>query len=141
MALNWNVKENANAYREISKEEFESEEDKNSLFQCPKYEEDGKYYQMNIECNMLILVCGLAIGIPEINQDNYEQVFNRISVLESLNGTFLKSTNPQTKESFSVPFTIEMVKNNIGIKTNGITLTRSEFEKKVLGNVLGDKKI
>jgi hypothetical protein len=141
MALNWDVKENTNAYREISKEEYEKDIEKQSFFHCPKYEEDGKYYQMNMECNMLILICGLSIGIPEINEENYEQVFNRITIMEDCQGTFLRGTNPKTNKSEPYPFTLEMVKNNIGIKTNGLKLTRSEFQKKVVDSLIGDKEI
>ena len=141
MALNWDVKENKNAYREISKEEYEQDSEKKSFFHCPKYEEDGKYYQMNMECNMLILICGLSIGIPQITEENYQHVFNRITIMEDCQGTYLKGTNPKTNKAEPLPFTIEMVKNNIGIKTNGVTLTRAEFQKKVLDVIIGDKQL
>ena len=141
MALNWDVKENTNAYREISKEEYQQDSEKNSFFHCPKYEEDGKYYQMNMECNMLILICGLSIGITKITEENYQHVFNRISIMEDCQGTYLKSTNPKTKKAEPLPFTIEMVKNNIGIKTNGVELTRGEFQKKVLNVIMADKEV
>lgn len=141
MALNWDVKENKNAYREISKEEYEQDVEKKSFFHCPKYEEDGKYYEMNMECNMLILICGLSIGIPKITEDNYEKVYNRITIIEKYNGTFLKAYNPKTEKSEPYNFTLDMVRNNIGIKTNGITLTRNEFQKKVLDELMQDKNI
>lgn len=141
MALNYDVRENKNAFREISKEEYESNSNKGSFFQCPKYEEDGKYYEMTRECNMLIMLLGLSIGIPNLDEKNAEQVFNRISILEDTQGTFLKVYNPQTKKAEPFPFTLEMVKENVGIKTNGITLTRSEFEKKVLNQIFSDKKV
>jgi hypothetical protein len=141
MALNWDVKENKNAYREISKEEYEKDSEKKSFFHCPKYEEDGKYYQMNIECNMLIFICGLSIGIPQITEDNYEQVINRITIMENCEGVFMKALNPKTNKEEPYPFTMEMVKNNIGIKTNGFILTKEDFQKKVLNSVIGDKQI
>jgi hypothetical protein len=141
MALNWDVTMNENAYREISKEEYNNEPKKISLFQCPKYEKDGKYYEMTLECNMLILLCGMIIGIPEITEENYEIIFNRIAILEEINGTYLKHTNPKTKENEAYPFTLEMVKKNIGVKTNGIVLKKFEFQKKVVHDAVNDREI
>ena len=141
MALSYDVTENKNAYREISKEEYENNSNKISIFQCPKFTENGKYYEMNSETNMLILLCGISIGIPNITEKNYEVVFNRISILEELNGTFMVQYNPKTKKADPKPFTLDMVKNNIGIKTNGIEMSISEFKKKLLEQTLKDREI
>lgn len=140
MALNYDVRENKNAYREISKEEFEAESVAN-LFQCHKYEEDGKYYQMTIECNMLIMILGLSIGITELTEENHEKVFNRIRLIELVNGTFLAEYNTLTKKNEPHPFTIEMVKNNIGIKTNGFELSSKDFQKKLIKELIGDLEV
>lgn len=142
MALTWDVSLIKNAYREISKEEYKSESDKRAFFQCPKYEdEEGKFYQMTAEANMLIMVCGLTIGIPTITESNYKRVFNRISIMESLYGSYLFNTNPKTQEKEEYPFTEEMVKEHIGLKTNGIELNRRQFEKKILEFVIRNKEI
>jgi hypothetical protein len=142
MSLNWDVKENKNAFREISKEEYKSKSNKIPLFDCPRYEEESKYYEMNTECNILIFLCGLIVGIPEITEENYEMVYNRISILEEANGgTYLQRYNPETKQAESNPFTLEMVKNNIGIKTNGITMSKTDFQKKVIEIMIGNKSI
>ena len=90
MALNWDVKQNVNAYREISREEYETSD--RSIFALPRYEDadSGKYYEMTTECNMLIYLLGVTIGIPELNEDNWERVYNRIHLMELSNGgTFL----------------------------------------------------
>jgi len=141
MALSYDVTQNPNAFREISQEEYMNEMDKRSIIQCPKFEEKGKYYQMTTECNMLIFIMGLVIGIPELNEENYEWVYNRISVLEEVQGSYLVSFNATTKEKTQNPFTLEMIKRNIGIKTNGTILTRSDFEKKVVKVAIKDRTI
>ena len=141
MALSYDVTKNPNAFREISQEEYMNEMDKRSIIQCPKFEEKGKYYQMTTECNMLIFIMGLVIGIPELNDENYEWVYNRISVLEEVQGSYLVSHNTTTNEKTQNPFTLEMIKRNIGIKTNGTILTRSDFEKKVVKVAIKDRTI
>lgn len=141
MALTFDVRPNKNAFRVISKEEYENESDKRAFFQQPKFEEEGKYFQMTTECNMLIMLMGLVIGIPELTEDNYLFVYNRISIMEKIHGSYLVVHNPKTNERESNYFTLEMVKNNIGIKTNGIELSESEFKKKVINSLFEDKKI
>lgn len=141
MALTFDVRPNKNAFRIISKEEYENESDKRAFFQQPKFEEEGKYFQMTTECNMLIMLMGLVIGIPELTEDNYLFVYNRISIMEKIHGSYLVVNNPKTNERESNYFTLEMVKNNIGIKTNGIELSESEFKKKVINSLFEDKKI
>jgi hypothetical protein len=141
MALNYDTIENENAFRVISKEEYDNPSDKRDLFQRPKFEKDGKYYEMTTECNMLILLMGLVIGIPELTEYTYVNVYNRISVMEKINGSYLVSENPKTSERVSNYFTLEMVKNNVGIKTNGIRLSESEFKNKVMDSLFENKKI
>jgi hypothetical protein len=141
MALNYDTIENENAFRVISKEEYDNPSDKRDLFQRPKFEKDGKYYEMTTECNMLILLMGLVIGIPELTEYTYVNVYNRISVMEKINGSYLVSENPKTSERVSNYFTLEMVKNNVGIKTNGIRLSESEFKNKVMDSLFDNKKI
>lgn len=141
MALTFDVRPNKNAFRVISKEEYENESDKRAFFQQPKFEEEGKYFQMTTECNMLIMLMGLVIGIPELTEDNYLFVYNRISIMEKIHGSYLVVHNPKTNQSESNYFTLEMVENNIGIKTNGIELSESEFKKKVMNSLFEGKDI
>ena len=83
MALNWDVKQNVNAYREISREEYEMSD--RSIFALPRFEENGKFYEMTTECNMLIYLLGVTIGIPELTTENWEKVYNRIHICEISN--------------------------------------------------------
>jgi hypothetical protein len=141
MALNYDTTENENAFRIISKEEYDNPSDKRHFFQRPKFEKDGKYYEMTTECNMLIMLMGLVIGIPELTEYTYVNVYNRISVMEKINGSYLVSKNPKTSERVSNYFTLEMIKNNVGIKTNGTKLSESEFKNKVMDSLFENKKI
>jgi hypothetical protein len=142
MPLTWDVKENVNAYREISYNEFNSE--KRSLFALPRYadNEKGIFYEMTTECNMLIYLLGVTIGIPELTTENWERVYNRIHLCEVANGgSFLVRQNPKTKEIECYNFTKEMVWNNIGIKTNGIVMSSRKFKSKITSTMIGDLEV
>ena len=140
MALTWDVKENTNAYREISREEYEQSD--RSIFALPRYQEDGKFYEMTTECNMLIYLLGVTIGIPELTTENWERVYNRIHLCEVANGgSFLVKQNPKTKEVETYNFTKEMVWNNVGIKTNGIYLSSTQFKNKIASSMIGDLEV
>jgi hypothetical protein len=140
MALIWDVKQNVNAYREISREEYEMSD--RSIFALPRFEENGKFYEMTTECNMLIYLLGVTIGIPELTTENWEKVYNRIHICEISNGgSFLVRQNPKTKEVEAYNFTKEMIWNNVGIKTNGSFLSSSQFKNKIASQMVGDLEV
>ena len=142
MPLTWDVTQNVNAYREISYNEFNSE--KRSLFALPRYadNETGNCYEMTTECNMLIYLLGVTIGIPELTTENWERVYNRVHFMEVANGgSFLVRQNPKTKEVEAYNFTKEMIWNNVGIKTNGITLSSKQFKTKLANAMIGDLEL
>ena len=140
MALTWDVKENVNAYREISREEYEMSN--RSFFALPRFQEDDKFYEMTTECNMLIYLLGVTIGIPDLTTENWERVYNRIHLCEVANGgSFLVRQNPKTKEVEAYNFTKEMVWNNVGIKTNGIHLSSKQFKDKRASSMIGDLEV
>ena len=142
MALTWDVKENVNAYREISREEYE--QSNRSIFALPRYEdtETGKFYEMTTECNMLIYLLGVTIGIPDLTTENWERVYNRIHICEMANGgSFLVRQNPKTKQVESYNFTKEMVWNNVGIKTNGVYLSSTQFKNKIASSLVGSLEV
>lgn len=142
MALTWDVTQNVNAYREISREEYEQSD--RSFFALPRYEdtETGKFYEMTTECNMLIYLLGVTIGIPDLTTENWEKVYNRIHISEVANGgSFLVRQNPKTKEVESYHFTKEMVWNNVGIKTNGIYLSSNQFKNKIASSLVGSLEV
>lgn len=144
MALEYNVIENKNAYRKVSKEEYENylKESTHKIMQLPTYIdlENDEYFIMDMYCYQLIFLCGFTLGITEINEMNYLKVFNRLSIHEKLFGAILQSTNPITKKLESKPFTLENVKLHIGTKTNGIYLSKVTWQKNLLKEIIGDKK-
>ena len=142
MALTWDVRENVNAYREISHEEYE--QSNRSIFALPRYEdtETGKFYEMTTECNMLIYLLGVTIGIPDLTTENWERVYNRIHICEVANGgSFLVRQNPKTKQIETHNFTKEMVWNNVGIKTNGVFLSSTQFKNKIASSLVGSLEV
>ena len=142
MALTWDVRENVNAYREISREEYEQSD--RSIFALPRYEhtESGKFYEMTTECNMLIYLLGVTIGIPDLTTENWERVYNRIHICEVANGgSFLVRQNPKTKQIETHNFTKEMVWNNVGIKTNGVFLSSTQFKNKIASSLVGSLEV
>ena len=142
MALTWDVRENVNAYREISREEYE--QSNRSIFALPRYEdtETGKFYEMTTECNMLIYLLGVTIGIPDLTTENWERVYNRIHICEVANGgSFLVRQNPKTKQIETYNFTKEMVWNNVGIKTNGVFLSSTQFKNKIASSLVGSLEV
>ena len=73
MALTWDVTQNVNAYREISREEYQVSNSR-SFFSLPRYEMNDKFYEMTTECNMLIYLLGVTIGMPELTTENWDCV-------------------------------------------------------------------
>jgi len=131
MALQWDVREVNDAYREITKDEFDSAERKLVMMQPHRYydEKENKYYEMHVELNMMIFVCGMFTGIPKITKDNFERLTNRIDFLEKLNGAYLYDVNPETNERTPRFIDKDLVKKYIGLVTNGSPLTKSQFIK------------
>lgn len=140
MALEWKVSDNANAYREVSKEEYNKQHKTNQVFELPSYYNDGKYFIMNTECYTLIWLCGITIGIPSITEDNYEKVYNRINLHERVFGSFLHEYNPKNQIKSDKPFTLDIIKQNIGITTNGIYMDVQEWKEHILKRIIDDTK-
>jgi hypothetical protein len=131
MPLTWDVTKVKNAYRQITKEEYDALDKQRTLMPNPSYKDkvkdEERYYEMYSVCNMLIFICGQSIGIPKITEDNYVKVFERISFIEKLNGSFLVEINPKTKQKTSIPITLDQVKSHIGLKTNGSVFNKQQF--------------
>jgi hypothetical protein len=139
MPLTWDVKNVKNAWREISEDEYvnihQNENGKIKMFVNPTFydEAEKKYYEMRTQINMMIFICGLHSGIPKVTKDNYKQLYNRIRFLELVQeGTYLKQVNPKTKKNEDYPFTKDMVKECIGLDTNGQQMTKPKFVKQAI---------
>ena len=142
MALNYDLTKIKNSdticWREITKTELEKEKKekekekksgfiKINMFGGSRFtEEDGKVKEMNTETTMLIHLMGLFVGIGEITQKNYHQVYSRIKLWEDLNGAFLRLDNKPYK------YTEDMIKSHIGLTTNSSLKTPAQFKKNCL---------
>ena len=131
MALNWDVENVKEAWyyvpqSELDKETKEKEENPNrvSLMSPTRYEENGNTYQMKGELQTLIFLT-MNIGMDEITKKNYKKFYNRLHFLESQlpSGAYL------TYAGESMPYTLEMIEELIGLKTNATNLTKSKFIK------------
>jgi len=98
--------------------------------------EDGQIREMNNQTSMLIFALGLSVGINEITKKNYKQVYFRIALMEKLNGAFLyrvytKEVGGRTITSRKgFKFTLNAIKRNIGLKTNGSQFSKTDFLKR-----------
>ena len=131
MALNWDVENVKEAWyyvpqSELDKETKEKEENPNrvSLMSPTRYEENGNTYQMKGELQTLIYLT-MNIGINEITKKNYKKFYNRLHFLESQ----LPSRAYLTYAGEPMPYTLEMIEELIGLKTNATNLTKSKFIK------------
>ena len=131
MALNWDVESVKEAWyivpqSELDKEAKEKEENPNkvSMMGPTRYEENGNTYQMKGEIQTLIFLT-MNIGMNEITKKNYKKFYNRLHFLESQlpSGAYL------TYSGESMPYTLEMIEELIGLKTNATNLTKSKFIK------------
>ena len=131
MALNWDVENVKEAWyyvpqSELDKETKEKEENPNrvSLMSPTRYEENGNTYQMKGELQTLIFLT-MNIGMDEITKKNYKKFYNRLHFLENQlpSGAYL------TYADEPYPYTMEMVEELIGLKTNATNLTKSKFIK------------
>ena len=131
MALNWDVESIKEAWylvpqSELDKEAKEKEKNPNtiSLWSPTRYKEDGNTYQMKGELQTLIYLT-MNIGMDEITKKNYKKFYNRLHFLESQlpSGAYL------TYAAEPYPYTMEMVEELIGLKTNATNLTKSKFIK------------
>ena len=130
MALQWDVENIKEAWYLIpqsvlDKEAKEKEENPNriSLMAPTRYEENGNTYQMKGELQTLIFLT-MNVGMNEITKKNYRKIYNRLHFLENqLEGTYL------TYAGEKHPFTKEMIKDLIGLKTNATNLTKAKFIK------------
>ena len=131
MALNWDVESVKEAWyivpqSELDKEAKEERDNPGQMYMMgpTRYEENGNTYQMKGEIQTLIFLT-MNIGMNEITKKNYKKFYNRLHFLESQlpSGAYL------TYAGESMPYTLEMVEDLIGLKTNATNLTKSKFIK------------
>jgi hypothetical protein len=138
MPLNWNISEikdelcwNKISDEQLAKEEKEKQENPNrtQIFSLTREEREDGVYEMKPEIYCLIFL-SMNIGMDEITEKNYEKFFNRLDMFQRLNGSPLKRsviTDKGLETTEEYPYTLEMIKNFIGLKTNVTLYTKSQF--------------
>lgn len=71
-----------------------------------------------------IILLTMGVGMRSITEENYGKFYNRLHLIETLNGSFFFTDN--RKPLF---ITKEQVKRMIGLKTNATELTTAKFIK------------
>lgn len=127
MALSWNI-EDVEDFEELYIEE------KQPAYRGGKIEE-----KLRTWADLIIDYCGLIIGIPEITEDNWKEVYRRIHLYERLSspgGSIHLTTIDGPTKRYIKP---EEVKRMIGLTTNGTREDRDEFAEKMFKSI--DRKV
>ena len=146
MPLTWNttkIKDEL-AWYKVPNEQLKSEqEDKLSkayrtpFFGHAREKRGNDIYQMRTELNLLILL-SMNIGMNEITEKNYLKFFGRIDMFQRLSGNgFLTEEVIDHKGNKTIKkklYTLDMIKEFIGLKTNASTLTAKEYLKFISNN-------
>lgn len=127
MALQWDVENIKEAWYLIPQSELDKEKKEKGgmvkLWAPTRREENGNTLQMKGELQTVIFLT-MNVGMNEITKKNYHKFYNRLHFLENqLEGTYL------TYAGEKHPFTKEMIKDLIGLKTNATNLTKAKFIK------------
>ena len=138
----WKIDVPIEEYQSIVKEEEEKNKElskkgkKNiSLIDFNQINLEGvdKYWKLNPVTNMLIFACGLTIGIHEITEHNFLKVYNRISIWEKVFGSFIvtsiQESESNKKTSTPRPFTLQDIKDHIGLTVNVTNRFTSSMNK------------
>jgi hypothetical protein len=88
---------------------------------------------MSLATDILIWYLGLSIGIHEITEKNWEEVALRVALYEKVMGTSI--FRMVDGKRVSIPITKEDVQRHIGLSTNGVTLSKAQFLKKLTERV------
>lgn len=94
-----------------------------------EYGFDPKEEQFKIKGRIeAIIFATMITGIPNITEDNYEQFYNRLHLVETIHGSFFLKT--VRGKHVADPIRKEEIKAMIGLKSNASTLTKSQFLKR-----------
>ena len=146
MPLTWNttkIKDELAWYKvpseQLKQEQKEklSKEYRTPFFGKAREKRGNDIYQMRTELNLLILL-SMNIGMNEITEKNYHRFFGRIDMFQRLSGNgFLTEEVIDHKGNKTIKkklYTLDMIKEFIGLKTNASTLTAKEYLKFISNN-------
>ena len=124
MALEWSLEKIENyeevCYRKALAKDGNSEVD-------PKTGE--QLVRLAPTTEALVWYLGFSVGLHEITEENHEEVYRRIHVLESVGGPTVGETKGGRFEGKRI--TLEDVRAHIGMDTNGIPMSKQKFKENV----------
>ena len=138
MALTYDITKVKNwqstCYRVVGEKELDAELEweKNNpkrikIFNLHRFEEEGTTYEMKAMTMNLQFMMALNIGIGEITESNFEQVYARVLFQETLNGC-----NLGNEDGEKCPTTLKDIKQHIGMKVNATLRQPAQFTRNVI---------
>jgi hypothetical protein len=132
MALSYDVTKVKNAWFKVDQKTLDEEaKDKGNripIFGPTRYKEDGVTYEMEQPLQTVIFLT-MTLGMNKVTEKNKEKFFNRIKFMESRTGATMRLNDEPH------PFTMDMVKECIGLETNASTMTKAQFIKNQTRNL------
>jgi hypothetical protein len=119
-------------YNQLTQEEYDKIKSSKQLelMPCPIVQCDNGYIKMKRKTNTLIFLLSTSLGIDDITPKNYVSVYNRLNYIEKLNGAYHSSKDFDGNVEPEY-YTLEDIQKHIGLKTNGIRLTKTQFLSKI----------
>ena len=71
----------------------------------------------------------MLVEMPEITEENCVEFFGRITIMARLYDAFLQEQDTETGFIRPKPYTLEMIRSHIGLKTNASNYSRKEWLK------------
>jgi len=114
MSLNWNIQKVANCDEVcyvVQKEDTD-------------YRKAGKYLSSVTEC---LIWATMAVGMDKITEKNWKEFYTRLKMVEACSGCYLRGENKETGKIEDIPFTVQNVKDHIGLHTNASIYSKTRF--------------
>lgn len=97
---------------------------------CMEINPDNGKRELSIRSKFIVEKCCTTIGLPNITEENYESVYDRIFDIEQLLGQAVRwELKDDGYKPIYYPIEIEHVKNMVGLTTDGPTLSVEEWKK------------
>lgn len=97
---------------------------------------DGQV-QMNPVTNTIIML-SMVVGLGEITEKNWPTFFERLAILQDIDGPFLHNVRSEKGEAAPIWITDEDVRNHIGLRTN--VSNDASWNRRFAWKLLGEAK-
>jgi hypothetical protein len=103
-----------------------------NLKKCMEIDPENGKRDLSIKSKFIIEKCCTTIGIPNITEENFELVYDRIFDIEQLLGQAVRWENREDGyKPIYYPIELDDVKNMIGLTTSGPEFTLVEWKTKI----------